>query len=170
MKTPAVTHDELKQLLHYDPETGHFTWLQDRGGYRCRGMKAGHRNTKGYIQISLGYEDGKKVRHRAHRLAWLYMTGASPDHEVDHLNGVRDDNRWSNLRAASSGENNRNRCGLVGTSSGIKGVHQSKGRWICQCQTNGKRVTMGPFDDLELAEFVIQEYRTSHHGEFARHS
>ena len=86
----AITEARLKERLHYDPDTGIFTWLKMSRQPKRLGSVAGGR-CDGYIQI---YLDG--LIYRAHRLAWLYMTGEWPVGYLDHKNGVRDDNRWCN--------------------------------------------------------------------------
>jgi phospholipid N-methyltransferase len=82
-----LTQERLKELLIYNPDTGVFTHKILRRG-RARGSVAGCRHHTGYIFIQL---DEKK--HLAHRLAFLYMTGALPANHTDHINGIEHDNR-----------------------------------------------------------------------------
>jgi len=91
-KREDVTAKELRRLLHYDPLTGIFTRLVGTGKGAHVGAAAGTMNGQGYMLVSV-----KCRQYRAHRLAWLYMTGSWPQHEVGHRNGKRDDNRWENL-------------------------------------------------------------------------
>ena len=91
-----LTAARLRKMLHYDPETGVFTRL-------WTGNVTGCPDAKGYLRIAA---DGRS--YRAHRLAVLYMTGAWPSEQIDHINQVRTDNRWSNLRPATNGENGAN--------------------------------------------------------------
>ncbi len=98
-----LTQKRLKELLHYDPDTGIFTWLIDyktKGRVSCEVLP--HYN-QGYACIHL---DGKQ--RKMHRLAFLYMEGEFPTDCVDHINRVRNDNKWSNLRHASRSVNNHN--------------------------------------------------------------
>ena len=150
MSKNDLTQSELKKRLHYEPETGVFTRILAIKG-NAAGTISGGIATSGYIQIRLlGF------RYYAHRLAFLYMTGAFPPNETDHKNRVRDDNRWSNLRHATAlqNRNNRGKIGMYGNNtSGVKGVHycKSRGKWRASISINKKRVTIGHFADLERA-------------------
>ena len=134
---PMPTQESLKALYHYDPETGIFTRAVSRrrwkAGSEC-GTLAG-----GYISINV---DG--TVYRAHRLAWVYMTGLEPKLDIDHINGIRTDNRWANLREANPSQNaintpkrKNNRCGLKGVSfDSRRGLYRAriqkehKGHWL----------------------------------------
>lgn len=98
---------ELREQLHYDPETGIFTWKVSKSGPGIKpGREAGTTHVKGYRRITLCCKD-----YLAHHLAWLYMTGEwppYPDMVVDHINRDKADNRWSNLRLLTHGENQVN--------------------------------------------------------------
>jgi len=98
-----LTYERLNQCLSYDPETGIFVW-KSRNSKRIKiGDAAGRINAYGYIDIGLDNH-----AYKAHRLAWFYMTGKWPEHQVDHRNGIRNDNSWSNLREATSEQNHFN--------------------------------------------------------------
>lgn len=97
----AITQETLKGLLTYNPETGVFLWNTSK-------KKAGSENHRGYIQIGI---DGKL--YYAHRLAFLYMTGAMPFGIVDHRNRKKADNHWANLRDTTQAENNANKEGVT---------------------------------------------------------
>src|SRR6267142_482821 len=99
----TMTQDELKSILHYDPDTGIWTWLINHRSV-SKGSTAGYRNVDGYWIII--YKD---KRYRAHRLAFLYMTGKLPIDEVDHKNEIKDDNKWKNLRECTGQQNKHNR-------------------------------------------------------------
>jgi hypothetical protein len=97
-----LTQDILRSLLRYNPTTGEFTWLASQ--YRIKaGDVAGSKRTDGYIAIGVG---GKL--YKAHRLAFLYMEGEFPKDQVDHLNGIKIDNSWANLRKCTPIENMNN--------------------------------------------------------------
>ena len=108
--------------LSYDKDTGLFIWT---GGVR-KGNIAGSLDEYGYIRIQV---KGKK--HRAHRLAWLFCSGAFPIGEIDHINRVKTDNRICNLRDVSSSKNSENTKLRSDNKSGIKGVVWCKAdkRW-----------------------------------------
>ncbi len=98
-----LTAERLRELLTYDPETGHFRWVFTKG-CRAGGQIAGTVRRDGYLCIAV---DGRK--HKAHRLAWFYMHGRWPHPEIDHINRSKLDNRLCNLREATRVENNANR-------------------------------------------------------------
>lgn len=87
-----ITVEYLKQKLHYDPLTGIFTHIQNRTRPLLIGTTAGTVD-KGYVVIKLG---GRS--YMAHRLAWMYVTGKAPKKQIGHENGIRHDNRFSNLK------------------------------------------------------------------------
>lgn len=91
-----LTAGRLKELLTYDPETGVFIWRGWRSGSAVAGSVAGSLHSDGYVCIKIG-----RCLYRAHRLAFLYMTGSRPIGQVDHINMNRADNRWCNLRETS---------------------------------------------------------------------
>ena len=160
-----LTQERLKSVLHYDHLSGVFTWKVNTKRI-AKGFVAGHVQPTGYIRIAI---DGKQ--YKSHRLAWLYMTGSMPNGLIDHINNIRSDNRWANLRVASSVENSLNRSISRRNSSGVKGVHWSKEKckWLVQIKAGGQRVQIGSFEDIELAQLVINEAREKYHREFSNH-
>ena len=109
----------MKSILNYDPETGIFTWINPKNG-RPKNKVAGCKNNQGYIFIT---HNGKK--YQAHRLAFLYMEGYLPENFVDHINRIKDDNRWCNLREVSSQCNMQNKRHAHTNKSGVTGVQKS---------------------------------------------
>ena len=159
-----LTQARLKELLHYDPETGAFTWAT--GGKRKRkGAVAGNIHWTGYRRICLEYKS-----YLGQRLAWLYMTGEWPPEEVDHINRDVADNRFDNLRLACKSENAGNTRRRVNNRSGVKGVswHSAINRWRARVQKNGKCVYYEAFDTLEEAAAAYERAAKRIFGEFAR--
>lgn len=144
-----ISHTELKQLFEYRPETGEFICLTQRA-QRCRvGSVAGSidRST-GYLRIRVGAHT-----YAAHRLAWLYMTGAWPAEQLDHINGEKADNRWENLREATHQQNCFNRKLRRDNTSGHRRVRWNKHcqKWQAFCTRDRKHTHLGLFDTLEEA-------------------
>lgn len=158
--TPAVrdtggglTQEMLKQRVSYDPETGQFIWLIGK----CAGSVAGHIDkSNGYSRIN--FARGKQ--YRSHRLAWLYMTGSWPTQHIDHINRVRSDNRFSNLRDVSVSANQLNKKVARNSSSGITGVSWSKRKkkWRFDLRAGGKRF-VGFTKSREAAAAAYQELK-----------
>ena len=98
-----LTQGRLKELLHYDVETGRWTWLQSYHKRRL-GADAGSIYESGYRYLTI---EGKA--YRSARLAWFYVHGGWPVGVMDHLNGDRDDDRLANLRVVSVRENTQNK-------------------------------------------------------------
>lgn len=143
-----LTQTRLREYLHYEPATGVFTWIKGSGPARAGRAAGCISHTTGYRYICiLGRREG------AHRLAFLYMTGAMPPEHVDHINGVRDDNRWVNLRLATVGQNRQNqRIGSANTS-GLLGASWDKSRqsWIAMITVDRKQKNLGRYPTKEEA-------------------
>jgi hypothetical protein len=165
MTAAILTQVELKQQLHYEPETGIFTRLVSNSPTTKVGEVAGTLNKNGYVYIFTLFQ-----RYRAHRLAWLYMTGSMPNLHIDHINGIRSDNRFCNLREATNEQNCKNRKRTVANKSGFKGVSWSNhaNKWVAFATVNGKRKNLGYFSSAELASIAFQDFVKSNHGEFYR--
>lgn len=162
-----ITQDELKEFLQYDAETGIFTWLKRTSNRVKIGAVAGTKHCAGYVSISL---NGKL--YLAHRLAWLYTHGELPKHEIDHINGKRNDNRILNLRQATHKQNLYNTGMFSHNSSGIRGVFQRKdtGKWQAQTKENGRHKSLGCYKTAELAAAAYQDYAQRTFGEFRRNA
>lgn len=144
------TMKEIKAQLFYDPETGVFTWLET-AQKRWIGKEAGSINLSGYRQISI-----KDSVYYAHRLAFCYMTGEWPDKQIDHINGNRSDNRWSNLREVPNLVNSQNRKG--------KGVTAVKAKWKAQITVNYKCKNLGLYATEEEANAIYLEAKNKYHS------
>lgn len=112
-----LTQAWLQHLLHYDPLTGYWTWMNPLSTRVRRGDPAGSTQTKGYRYIKIA-----GTSYIAARLAFLYMTGAWPEDEVDHENRIQWDDRWDNLKDSTRTGNNLNRV-IIGPS-GYPGVRK----------------------------------------------
>lgn len=157
-----LTQNELKQLIHYNPDTGVVTWLKrdpsmftdgpvNSAQSKCRtwntknsGKRITSTNNYGYLSISIW---GK--RYLAHRLSFLYMLGFIPK-EVDHINGVRLDIRWCNLREVTRTQNCMNTKIRSDNTSGVVGVYWNNqfNRWECYINKLGKRKYLGRHQDF----------------------
>jgi hypothetical protein len=161
-----VTQDELKECLHYDPETGWFTWLVSRSGVARIGVRAG-----GVSKVT-GRRMIKVCRRRyfASHLATLYMTGSLPIKLVDHRNRDKADDRWENLRDAMKFENAANSKTRVDNVSGLKGVHKNNKccKWEARIRIAGVRKYLGLYDTPELAHAAYTIAAKEAFGEFAR--
>ena len=142
-----LTAERLREVLDYDQETGVFTWKIRTHSRVKAGDVAGALRPDGYIQISI---DG--CLHRAHRLAWLYVTGESPPSEIDHINCVKNDNRISNLRLATRSENLQNQLrAKSNNNTGFLGVSPNLWKFKAEIQVDGKRRYIGTFPTPEEA-------------------
>lgn len=154
-----LTQARLKELLHYDPQTGGFNWIKPKKGVRSHG-RAGYKRKRGDVIICVDY-----VHHMAHRLAWLYMTGSFPDSIIDHINRDPGDNRWANLRLATVSLNGANQ--PVRTASGLKGAYGAGSRWFSIITINGKTKYLGMHSTAEAAHAAYMEEARQAFGAFA---
>lgn len=138
----------------YAPDTGHI--LRD-------GKVVGSKDSAGYLVV---WHDGKCKR--AHRLAFELM-GVPVPKQVDHINGVRDDNRWCNLRAASNMQNQYNRKG-TSKQGHKKGAYFNKraNAWYSLIRYNGKREYLGHFRSEDAAHCAYVRRSKEVHGEYSR--
>jgi len=155
-----VTANELRSIIHYDPNTGEFSWINtNKPGRHAR---PGWTADKGYLRIEI---DGKA--YRAHRLAWLYMYGENPD-QIDHINGVKLDNRICNLRNVTRQVNAQNqRAASRNNKVGLLGVTKMCQRYRAQVRDpiNKKIFYLGTFDTPEEAHRAyIEKKRELHPG------
>jgi len=159
-----LTQAHLRELLHYDPETGIFTWLKSsRKGWT--GKPAGHIH-EGYVEIKIN-----KINYKAHRLAWLFMNGEFPDFDIDHRDLIRHNNSWNNLRLATKHQNNCNSPIYKNSTSKVKGVywHKQNQTWIAHIYCHKKQYYLGSFENIDDAAEAVRIKREELHGEFANH-
>lgn len=160
MTNVILTQERLKELLNYNPDTGIFTRIGGTGARKI-GKQSGCVCKAGYIVLGVDY----KV-YFAHRLAWLYMNGINPSEQVDHINGIRTDNRICNLRLASNSENSQNqRKARKDNASGLAGacyVKSSK-NYKSQIKINCKTIHLGFFPSAIDAHNAYIEAKRKHH-------
>jgi hypothetical protein len=154
-----LTAQRLRELLHYDPETGLFTRLVVTCNKVKIGDVAGTLHYTGYFNIRvLG------VIHQAHRLAWLHAHGNWPAGDIDHLNGIRTDNRLCNLRDVVRRVNTENqRKAKRRNIVGLLGVSPWRNRFMAQIQVRGKKRYLGMFDTPEEAHAAYLKAKREHH-------
>lgn len=161
----AFSIEELRSVFRYDQETGHIFWIE--GTRRSApGSFAGFIGMYGYIAIPY-----KMKSIRAHRLAWALHYGEWPAKHIDHINGIRTDNKIGNLREATFAENNWNRPKPSNNTSGHKGVtfHKGEGKYYARITANKINRSLGYFDTAEEAGAAYQLAAKEYHGEFANH-
>lgn len=157
-----LTQADLKALFDYDPGTGLFTWVKipaQRGACKCR-AQAGHRNKLGYRYLHI-----RGAYYTEHRLAFLYMLGRFPENEVDHINRIRDDNRWENLRAADRNTNMQN-CNPRKNACGFPGIYLAKatGLFRARITAGGVRHELGGFATAAEAFATYCRAKAALHG------
>ena len=158
------SQSELKSILDYNPDTGEFTRACDRGRWK-KGESMGSVSADGYVNISI---DGRI--YRAHRIAWMFMTGQQPIAFIDHENRNRLDNRWSNLRSASQSENLQNSVVKKTSSLGLKGVTYvpSKGRYRARITSGNKTIFEQTYETPEEAKAARDAVAKVLHQRFFR--
>jgi hypothetical protein len=163
-----LTQERLKEYLHYDRETGIFTWLK-RSAKRIKiGDKANIFNKiLGYDRVKFLY-----VTYSAHRLAWFYVYGEFPEKgfEIDHIDNVSTNNRIANLRLVTHSQNMLNQRVSKKSTSGHKCIYRTNSGWIVRPKLNGKNPSLGTFKLLEDAVRVRNEWAKINHGEYIHHT
>ena len=158
-----LTQERLKDLLHYDPETGVFTRKVALSPKTRVGEVAGGKCSLGYWQISV---EGKL--HRSHRLAWLYIKGKWPKHQIDHIDGNKCNNSFRNLREANFNQNSFNRPKQSNNTSGYKGVswHDKANKWTAEIKAYGVKRRLGLFKSKLAAYRAYCKAARALHKEF----
>jgi citrate synthase len=137
-----ITQKELKEMLHYEPDTGVFTWKVYRAWNSDIDDIAGTLRPDGYIKIGINNKS-----YLAHRLAWLYMTGEFPTSDTDHKYRDRSDNRWKHLRDITRSFNNINASIHNNNTSTITGISRDKcsNKWRASITINRKAINLGRY-------------------------
>lgn len=154
--------EELRRRFAYDPATGHLTYKVPGPPKKRVGDRAGSLGKRGYRDVSV-----KGALYKEHRVIWAIVTGAWPTHDVDHVNRVRDDNRWANLREATRSENLSNQGLKPNNKSGLKGVSSRGGSHVAVFRLHGKIQRIGPFKTAREAAMAYDKSVLAHLGQFA---
>lgn len=168
-----LSFEQLTKLVKYDPETGDFSWIRRTPDMLSEwGIKIG--NADGWNTRYLGSPVGTILAngyvhtrvlgrsYKLHRLAWIMSHGEWPD-EVDHINGVRSDNRLINLRNVSRLENMKNKRPYKANSSGVTGIswHKTTQKWIAKIRVNRKDYHIGIFDEIADAALARKQFEAT---------
>ncbi len=156
-----LTAQRLRELLHYDPETGVFTWSVRTSNRIKVGDVAGTGSGQGRWQILV---DGHLFL--AHRLAWFYVYGHWPTHGIDHRDGNPLNNRIENLRDVLPSVNSQNlHRPHRDNQTGLLGVlrENRRNKWLAQITVNGKRIYLGYFDSAEKASAAYLRAKEIYH-------
>jgi len=154
----VITQKRLKELLHYEPVTGAFTWLQPIARCLKKGAIAGcikkYKQRNRYRMIGINYK-----HYPAHRLAWLYVYGQWPKDQIDHINGDGEDNRICNLREVNNLVNSKNSHRRRDNKTGHTGIYRDHifKRWVVTISHNSKEIYLGRFVGLDEAIQVRKE-------------
>ena len=166
MRRTPPTIERLRHLMSYDETSGIFIWnvtRRGRNGHSTAGDAVGNNKSNTYARVSI---DG--AHYQVHQLAWLWVYGEWPQTDIDHINGVKSDNRIVNLRQVSRSVNLQNLRGpKKQSSSGFLGVSFFKrtGKYMAQITTNYKKTYLGYFDTPEQAsEAYLAAKRSLHIG------
>lgn len=143
----------IRELLDYDHSTGALVWKArgERKGWDTRYAGKPAFTTKAANGYMVGRIGGNS--YYAHRVAYCHYHGHWPEHHIDHINGIRHDNRIENLRDVTALENHRNRNPTPKNTSGTTGVwlHKQSGKWLAGICVNGKSVHLGSFSSKDDA-------------------
>lgn len=154
-----LTAARVREVLHYDPITGVFVWRVTLSKRAVAGTAAGRPQKSGYGAISVDHH-----LMPAHRLAWLYVTGEIPSGQIDHIDGVRSNNRFANLRLASQAINSQNlHRAKASNRTGLLGVAPNRRGFMAQITVNRKCRHLGTFKTPEEAHQAYLEAKRKLH-------
>lgn len=156
MKTLPL--DRLSQLLHFT--NGVLVWKVSRKGPARAGDVAGCVKPCGYVRVVV---DGTRLW--LHRVVWAMHHQQWPEGEIDHINGIRHDNRIENLRCVSPAINQQNQRAARNNAVGLLGVVMKRGKFSARIKTAGRTRYLGSFDDAETAHAAyVEAKRVLHPG------
>jgi hypothetical protein len=164
-----IKQEVFRKALDYDPDTGIFLWKPKikryKDGFRPWSSQnpAGYQHPDGYRMINF---EGKG--YMEHRIAWVYINGPLEfQQEIDHINGIKNDNRIANLRTATRGQNVHHTPLSRKNKSGFKGVCLHRGRWEVNIGKNGRQTYVGSASTPEEAAEIYKREAIATFGEFA---
>ena len=161
-KSESISFDRLNEVLEFDTSVKHFRWKVSTGSRAVIGDIAGNLNPIGYWKIMID-----RKQYLEHRLVWFFHHKTWSIKELDHINGIRHDNRIENLREATRQQNNFNRgSGKNNKSTGHKNIQPNGSGYRVSCGLNYKNVYLGTFRTIEEAITIRDQWITNHHGEF----
>lgn len=162
MTDSNLTLERARQKINYDETTGILTWRINVGTIKA-GTVAGNYMGRGYRQVCIDQR-----AYLVHRLAWFMFHGVWPDGDIDHINGIRDDNRIENLRDVSRSVNMQNQVRPHReNTSGYLGVcfNKNLNKWDARIRFAGVSRYIGSFETAEQAhEAYLFEKRRNHEG------
>ena len=166
MTNPLPSPETLRNLLRYDPQTGYLFWRERGVEWFCHGRYTADRSCRSWnaqyagaraftASDGGGYRQGTVLGRKvlAHRVVWAIVKGVWPDQTIDHINGLKNDNRIANLRDVSSVDNGRNQRLSRASTSGVAGVWWSKKRkkWWASIKVDQKSIYLGEYGDISSA-------------------
>jgi len=147
-----MTPSDLRRLVEYDKDTGLLTWRPRDGNNRFNAKLSGK---PAFSQVSGGYLIGRLngVNLKAHRVAWAIHYGEWPPNQIDHINGIRSDNRLVNLRSVVNSENGKNQKTRSTNKSGEPCISWfgRDAKWWVKITVDGKTKHIGYFDTIDAA-------------------
>jgi len=145
-----LTAELVRELFDYNQDTGILTRLTSKNG-KGIGLSPRYKDRYGYLMVGID----SRI-YLQHRIVWLHFHGELPKDCIDHINGIRDDNRICNLRDVNRSQNKQNQKVAKTNKIGLKGVRlnnqlKHKKSYIAEIAVNGEQFYLGAYPTPELA-------------------